>query len=92
MEVIAISIKNKLSNMLELPKEIVLDLPVITITGNDEITIENYKGIVEYTVECVRLKTKIGVIKIEGKKISLKQMTSECICITGIILKLEYVL
>ncbi|MDR1150021.1 MAG: sporulation protein YqfC [Clostridiales bacterium] len=86
------SIKKKLSNILELPKEIVLNLPIIIITGNDEISVENYKGIIEYSTEKIRLNSTVGILKIEGKKLILKQMTSECICITGLILKLEYVL
>ena len=42
---------NKIEKMLELPEEIYSDNPKITITGFNEIILENYKGILEYE-EC----------------------------------------
>lgn len=80
------------SNMLELPKEVALNLPLISITGNQEMEIENYKGVVEYTEERIRLNTSCGILKIEGKSLFLKQITTENMLITGKITKLEYML
>ena len=34
--------------MLELPIEVTTNIPKITITGFDQIMIENYMGIIEY--------------------------------------------
>ncbi|WDC83904.1 YabP/YqfC family sporulation protein [Caloramator sp. mosi_1] len=59
-------IKTKISESLELPKEIILNIPFIKILGNDELEIENHKGIVEYSSNVVRLRSSIGIIKIEG--------------------------
>lgn len=80
------------SAMLELPKEIMLNLPLITIIGKEDLTVENYKGIIEYTDEKIRLKTSCGILKIEGKKLCLKEITSENIAISGTITKFEYIL
>jgi sporulation protein YqfC len=85
-------IKKTITSMLELPKEIVFNLPLITVIGNEEINIENYKGIIEYNLERIRINTSCGIIKIEGKKLSLKQITAENICVNGSISKLEYIL
>ena len=38
---------NKVSKFLEIPREIISDVPKITVTGFDEILIENFKGILE---------------------------------------------
>ena len=78
--------------MLELPKEIVFNLPLITVIGNEEINIENYKGVIEYNPERIRINTSCGVIKIQGEKLLLKQITAENISVAGIILKFEYIL
>ncbi|MCL2593295.1 MAG: sporulation protein YqfC [Defluviitaleaceae bacterium] len=85
-------IRNKLTDMLELPKEVVLGLPLISIIGSEEISIENYKGIIEYTSERIRINTSCGVLKIEGRNMVLKQITSENMLITGSILKFEYLI
>ena len=40
--------KKVLLDKLEMPKEIVLDVPRITVIGRNEITIENHKGILVF--------------------------------------------
>ena len=84
------NIKKKLVNTLELPKEIIFNLPLITIVGNEEINIENYKGVIEYSPEKIRINTECAVLKINGEKLSFKQITAENIIVTGIIQTLEY--
>ena len=84
------NIKKKLVNTLELPKEIIFNLPLITMVGNEEINIENYKGVIEYSPEKIRINTECGVLKINGEKLSFKQITAENIIVTGIIQTLEY--
>ena len=41
------NLKYNISEALELPKDIVMDLPKITILGNIQINISNHKGIIE---------------------------------------------
>lgn len=84
--------KKTFATAFELPKEIILNLPLITLTGNEQLYIENYKGVIEYTNEKVRLKTNCGVLKIEGKNLVLKEITTENIEVTGVIRKFEYLI
>lgn len=76
-------IKEKAASKTEMPKDIILDLPLITLIGNKEVTIENFKGILEYTDDIVKIKTSIGILLVEGKKLFLKQVTSEIISVSG---------
>ncbi len=75
---------------MDLPVEIIKNLPCIYVKGNDEITIENYKGIIEYTEDAVKLNTKLGILKVQGKKLNVKQITSDFIILDGFIEKFEY--
>ncbi len=86
------NIKNIFTKIMEIPKEIVVDLPLISMTGNEELTIENYKGVIEYSEERVRINTAKGVIKIEGKNLLLNEITDDDIGVTGTILKLEFMI
>lgn len=86
------NIKKTITSMLELPKEVVFNLPLISVIGNEQINIENYKGIIEYNLERIRINTSCGIMKIEGKNLLLKQITAENISVTGSISKLEYIL
>ena len=80
---------NKIEKMLELPEEIYSDNPKITITGFNEIILENYKGILEYEEFFASISTYIGVININGNNINLEKMTNDDIKITGKIQSVE---
>ena len=58
--------RNKINNMLEIPKEIYSNEPKLIVQGFDEVIIENYKGIMEYEDYYVRINTHIGIINING--------------------------
>ncbi len=85
-------LKENISDALELPKEITLNLPLITITGRQEICIENYKGILEYGDNKMRIKTEVGIVLIEGKNIVIKHITSEILILKGAISKFEFLM
>ncbi len=84
-----IILKEKLNNVLELPKEIVLNVPKISIIGYQSVVIENFKGIVIYENTNIKLNTNIGIIDLEGENLLIREITSEDIIIEGIIKKLE---
>lgn len=74
---------NRFDKILELPKEIYSNVPKITITGFDEMIIENFKGILEYEEFFVRINTYIGIININGYNLNLENMTDDDIKVTG---------
>ncbi len=80
----------RLVEMLELPKEVVFNLPVIQALGNEEVSVMNYKGLVEYNEEYVRINAGIGIIQLEGIRLVLRQVTSDHITISGRIKKIEF--
>ncbi len=73
----------KINRMLELPQEVCSNIPKITITGFDEMIIENFKGILEYEEFFVRINTHIGIININGFNLNLENMTNDDIKVTG---------
>lgn len=75
--------ESRLDRLLEMPKEIYSDVPKITITGFDEIIIENYKGILEYEEFFIKIKTYIGNININGYQLELENMTNDDIKVKG---------
>jgi len=77
------SLKRRLAEALELPKEIVLDLPVVTVIGNEEAFLANHKGVLEYATHGVRIKTTLGEFKIVGSDLVLKEINAENIVIIG---------
>ena len=81
---------SKLDNLLELPREVASSDVKITITGFDEILIENYKNILEYQDVLIKLNTFEGAITIYGFNLKLDQMTDEDIKVIGKIDTIEF--
>ena len=84
------SIKKKLSSVANLPKDVTLGLPVITMTGQVEMSIENYRSIIEYTEILIRVQSKSGQIKIKGSHLQIEYYTNDEMKITGRIKSVEY--
>ena len=84
------TLKEKVAEILELPKEIVLNMPKLVMLGNSSLIIENYKGIIEYGDCRIRINTCTGMIKITGDKLVIKEITSEDIMVSGKISGLEF--
>ena len=80
----------KINEMFELPSEIVNNYPKVISVGNRELTIENYKGIIEYDENIIRINTDIGMIKISGTGLEIKNITVEDVLIGGEITSFEF--
>ena len=79
------NIKKSLIENVELPNEIVLNLPLITIVGKNKLVVENFKNIVLYSTDIIKINTSSGTLKINGKKLYLKTLNKNKIFIKGII-------
>ncbi|KGG80151.1 sporulation protein [Caloranaerobacter azorensis H53214] len=84
-------IKSTISDVLELPKDIVLDLPRITLIGNLQLYIENHKGIIEYSKQRIRINTNIGILRIVGNNLTIRTIVTEEIIIVGEIEVVEFI-
>ena len=85
------NLKIKMAERANLPKDVIMGVPIITMTGQTDMRIENYRGILEYTDCLIRIQTKIGRIKISGKQLQVSYYTNDEMEITGQILSVEYV-
>lgn len=85
-----VKLKEKLTEILELPKEVILNIPKMTMFGSKDLLIENYKGIIEYDNIRIRVNTGSGIIKITGNNLNIREITSEDILVSGSIDCLEF--
>ena len=84
-------IRKKIAEASGVPDEVILGVPVVTVTGCYEFIIMNYRGILEYTDSLVRIQTKVGQIKIIGKRLCMDYYTNDEMKISGRISNIEYI-
>lgn len=82
--------RRKISEILDLPKDVLLDLVRVTVTGKLAVFIENHKGIVEYNSNLIRVNTNDGVIVLKGKDLYLKSAVADEITIEGKLQSIEF--
>lgn len=80
-------VRRKMFQVLDMPLDMIKDYSRMTVIGNESVLIENYKGIVEYEDEVIRLSNKICII---GNKLSIEEITDDEIIITGNIRTIEF--
>ena len=82
--------KEFIAQKLDIPIEVMIDIPKIIITGNEEITIENHKGIVAFSENEIKVSSKKGIIKIQGNNFEIFYMGSNSLTINGEIRAISY--
>lgn len=79
-----------LAGIFEIPQDIVLDLPRITMLGNKQVLVENHKGIIEYNETLVRIKLSQGELVVSGTDLMLGNLQIEQILIEGAVTDIKY--
>ena len=79
----------RMADAANLPKDVV-GVPILTLTGHYEVNIENYRGILEYTEQLIRINVRSGQIRITGKSLEINYYTTTDMKITGKVEKIEY--
>lgn len=85
------NVRSGLAKVLDIPKEILLNVPKITMYAGCEMGIENYSGISEYTAELIRVNTGSGSYKISGRGMEIIEITTDELLIKGTICNIEII-
>ena len=75
--------KNWLTKQIDLPVDVLMDLPRITLVGQVHIYIENHRGLLVFSDKEVRLLLKHGQLLIKGSPLLLKQSFRKNFCLKG---------
>ena len=82
-------LKQLIVKRMDLPEDVMMDLPRITMIGQLHIYIENHRGLLAFTDKEVRLMLKHGQLFIRGSSFVIKTILPEEILLEG---KIEQVL
>lgn len=83
--------KRWITNKMELPADVMMDLPRITMIGQLHIYIENHRGLLTFSDKEVRLLLKQGQLLIKGNAFVIKTILPEEIMLEGRIEHVQYI-
>ena len=75
----------KLAEGLDLPGEPIPGLPLVEISGDRRVLVENHRGVCQYGPEQISVRVQYGVVSIQGNHLELARMSREQLIITGYI-------
>ena len=73
------SLREKIADSIDISKEVILDTILLTMIGEREMTVENYKSIITK----IKIKAKPYPIEIVGTGLEIRSITRELLYITG---------
>ena len=82
--------KEVLVEKLDLPKDVLLDVPKIIVIGRNEVTIENHKGIMLFEREKIKINTNMSPIEIKGSEFEILYIASSTITVSGKFVSIYY--
>jgi sporulation protein YqfC len=77
--------------MLDLPQDVIFDLPRVTMIGNMQLYIENHRGVLHFSDSYLKLALTHGNIEIYGKQLSIRAILAEEVFVEGFIDEIKYV-
>ncbi|MCL1859648.1 MAG: YabP/YqfC family sporulation protein [Oscillospiraceae bacterium] len=81
---------DRLAEALSFPQGTFKNFPTIQIRGNREITIDGCTGLLSYEEENILLETKYCRININGRTLTLSNLTKSVLAIRGFIKNVEF--
>lgn len=82
-------VKERITELFEMPRDSMLDVPRIVVVGNRELSIENHLGVIEYTSSSVAIATARGKVTIRGRELAISSITKTLIGVRGVIESLD---
>ncbi|KZZ85978.1 MULTISPECIES: sporulation protein YqfC [Bacillaceae] len=79
-----------ITKTIELPPDVMMDLPRITMVGQIHIYIENHRGLLKFSDQEIRLLLKQGQLLIKGKSFVIRTILPEEIMLEGKIEQVHY--
>ena len=77
------------SARLSLPGEALAGLPKVEITGRGRLTVENHRGLLEYTRERIEINGGRIMITVRGDSLSIRAMSADALLIEGVVVSVE---
>ncbi|WP_108669605.1 sporulation protein YqfC [Peribacillus acanthi] len=75
--------KQLVEKTVDLPKDVMMDLPRITMIGQIHIYIENHRGLLAFSDKEIRLLLKQGQLLVKGNGFVIKTILPEEILLEG---------
>jgi sporulation protein YqfC len=79
------------ASLLDLPQDVVQDLPRVTMIGNVQLYIENHRGVLHFASDRLLLKLTRGKLEVKGQQLVIRAILPEEVFVEGNIEGISYI-
>lgn len=72
-----------LTEAADLPQEVLPDTPLVELTDERRVLVENHGGITEFEPELIRVRVRFGTLAVHGRCLCIAKMSAKQLVITG---------
>ncbi len=84
------SLLSRAENAFDIAAGTLNNLPNITLYGTSMLEIDNFKSLLDFSPDTLRVNTTDGIVRIDGADLHLAFMTDESISVKGNIRNLNF--
>lgn len=79
------------AKLLDVPQDVTLDLPRLTMIGNRQLYIENHRGVLHFSGDMLKLALISGKLEVHGSELTIRAILSEEVFVEGLISDIKYI-
>lgn len=83
------TVARRLVEALELPQDIVFNLPKATLIGDVQVLVENHRGLSKYTPREIHIRTARGELVVLGSRLRIGSIFPQELVVDGRILQVQ---
>lgn len=83
-------IRKMTSDLLDLPQDVVFDLPRMTMIGNMQLYIENHHGVIDFSANRLLLNLSVGKLEISGEELVIRTISGAEVFVEGNVQHIHY--
>jgi len=78
------------AGVLDLPQDVILDLPRLTLIGTSRLHVENHRGVIGFSGELLQLRLTGGTLDITGSGLTIRAIMPEEVIVEGTITGIRF--
>lgn len=73
------------ASLLDMPEDVVFELPRLTVIGDRQLYIENHRGVIQFTDNMLRLALSKGELEVSGEQLIIRTIWTDEVFVEGVI-------
>ncbi len=85
------NLMEKVSDFADMPKDITMGWAKLTFIGHKNLQVDNYRGLLSYSSQAIKLAAKTADILIVGEELTITRIEAETVFVEGDIKNVEFI-